>query len=61
MYAARMPSFLGASRRRQEARPPEDASGLADLVVKDLGGRDVRLGSLWEDGPAVLVWLRHYG
>jgi len=56
-----MPSFLGAARSRQEARPPEDASGLAELVVKDLEGNEVRLGSLWEDGPAVLVWLRHYG
>ena len=24
-------------------------------------GERVRLGSLWEEGPAVLVWLRHYG
>jgi hypothetical protein len=56
-----MPPFLGVSRTRQEARPPQDASGLADLTVKDLDGSDVRLGSLWEDGPAVLVWLRHYG
>jgi len=56
-----MPSFLGAARGRQEASPPEDASGLAALVVKDLDGNDVRLGSVWEDQPAVLVWLRHYG
>ena len=56
-----MASFLGVSRRRQKTRAPEDASGLADLVVKDLDGAEVRLGSLWEDGPAVLVWLRHYG
>jgi hypothetical protein len=53
--------FLGMSRRRQEVRPPEDASGLANLVVQDLDGNAVRLGSLWEDRPAVLVWLRHYG
>ena len=56
-----MPPFLGVSHTRQEPRPPQDASGLADLMVKDLDGSDVRLGSLWEDGPAVLVWLRHYG
>jgi hypothetical protein len=56
-----MSPLLGASLRRQEARPPQDASGLADLFVKDLDGNDVRLGSLWEDKPAVLVWLRHYG
>jgi hypothetical protein len=56
-----MPRILGASLRSQNTRPPEDASGLADLAVKDLEGNDVRLGSLWEDRPAVLVWLRHYG
>ena len=56
-----MTPLFGASLRRQETRPPEDASDLAELVVKDLDGNDVRVGSLWEDKPAVLVWLRHYG
>ena len=56
-----MSPLLGVSARRRETRPPADASALADLVVKDLDGHDVRLGSLWEDRPAVLVWLRHYG
>jgi hypothetical protein len=55
------PLLPGAARRRQEANPPEDASGLVDIVVKDLHGGEIRLGSLWEDGPAVLVFLRHYG
>lgn len=53
--------LLGTSGSHREARPPDDASGLAGLVVKDLEGRELRLGSLWEDRPAVLVWLRHYG
>jgi hypothetical protein len=57
----RVSPFFGASRSRQDARPPQDASGLADVVLQDLDGNDVRLGSLWEDRPAVLVWLRHYG
>jgi hypothetical protein len=34
---------------------------LADLAVKDVEGQDVRLGDLWRDRPAVLVFLRHYG
>jgi hypothetical protein len=34
---------------------------LAEVVLQDLDGQDVRLGSLWEEGPAVLVFLRHYG
>lgn len=38
---------------------PTDA--IADIVVPDMDGRDVRLGDLWQDRLAVLVWLRHYG
>ena len=56
-----MSRLLGAAGRRQETHPPEDASALTGIVVKDLDGADVTLGSLWEDQPAVLVWLRHYG
>jgi len=56
-----MRRLLGAAVRRQQTHPPGDASGLASLTVKDLEGNDVRLGSFWEDGPAVLVFLRHYG
>jgi hypothetical protein len=34
---------------------------LADIVLPDSDGREVRLGSLWESKPAVIVFLRHYG
>jgi hypothetical protein len=34
---------------------------LADTVLPDQDGRDVRLGDLWRERPAALVWLRHYG
>jgi hypothetical protein len=34
---------------------------LADLVVKDTDDRPVKLGDLWRDRPAVLVFLRHFG
>ena len=40
---------------------PKTAAGFADVVLPDDEGNDVRLGDLWQDGPAVLVWLRHYG
>jgi prostamide/prostaglandin F2alpha synthase len=56
-----MKRLLGTAGTKQVARPPQDSSGLADLVVKDLDGNDVRVASFWADGPAVLVWLRHYG
>ena len=52
---------LGTVRHRQQTNPPERADELADFVLQDQSGDDVRLGSLWSDGPAVLVWLRHYG
>jgi hypothetical protein len=34
---------------------------LAALEVKDPEGNPVRIGSLWEQQPAVLVWVRHFG
>ena len=34
---------------------------LADIVLPEAGGSDVRLGSLWDKDPAVVVFLRHYG
>lgn len=37
------------------------SSRLADISLPDVDGKTVRLGTLWADGPAVLVFLRHYG
>jgi hypothetical protein len=54
-------SFLGTSRNRQTVHPPADARELGRVTVRDLEDREVRLGDLWEDQPAVLVFLRHYG
>jgi hypothetical protein len=45
----------------QDTHPPERADALAEIVLPDQDGRDVRLGDLWRDRPAALVWLRHYG
>jgi hypothetical protein len=38
-----------------------DASALAEITLPDQDGTDVRLGDLWRERPAALVWLRHYG
>ena len=38
-----------------------DVQRLAEIVVPDHDGNDVRLGDLWAERPAALVWLRHYG
>lgn len=40
---------------------PTLAARLADVTLPDADGSKVRLGSLWEQGPAVLAFLRHYG
>lgn len=34
---------------------------LTDVTVLDLDGRSVRLGDVWRDGTAVLVFVRHFG
>ena len=34
---------------------------LANVVLPEAGGGEVRLGSLWEQSLAVIVFLRHYG
>ncbi len=34
---------------------------LADIVLPDQDGNDVRLGDLWAERLVALVWLRHYG
>jgi hypothetical protein len=31
------------------------------MVLPDQDDNLVRLADLWRDGPAVLIWLRHYG
>ena len=34
---------------------------LANIVLPESRGSEIRLGSLWESHPAVIVFLRHYG
>ena len=57
----RIRAVLGIARERQRVRPPDDAGELSTIVLRDLDGREVRLGETWADQPAVLVFLRHYG
>lgn len=37
------------------------AASLAAIVLPDADDNKIRLGSLWERQPAVIVFLRHYG
>jgi hypothetical protein len=34
---------------------------LAEVTVQDVEGREHRIGELWREKPAVLVFVRHYG
>jgi hypothetical protein len=40
-------------------------TGVGDLapefVYHDSAGESRRLSELWTDGPALIVWLRHFG
>jgi hypothetical protein len=53
--------MLGTASTPQRANPPARADALAEIVLKDHDGGDVRLGDLWRDGPVALIFLRHYG
>ena len=37
------------------------ATALADISLPDTDDERTRLGSLWAQGPAVVIFLRHYG
>jgi len=34
---------------------------LSEIVLSDADERPVRLGSMWESQPSVIIFLRHYG
>ena len=57
----RLLAMLGAASERQRSDPPQSAAALADITLPDQDGNEVRLGDLWADRPAALIWLRHYG
>ena len=37
------------------------SSKLAGISLPDVDGNTLRLGMLWANGPAAVVFLRHYG
>jgi len=37
------------------------ATKLSRLELRDWAGQPVRLGTLWEKQPAVLLFIRHFG
>jgi peroxiredoxin len=60
--ASRWPWWLLDSvKARQRTSPPARADGFAAVCLPDHEARMVRLGELWANGPAVIVWLRQFG
>ncbi len=59
--AAAKELFKAATRSREDPHPPDRADALAEIVLRDHRGEKVRLGDTWREGPAALVFLRHYG
>lgn len=53
--------MLDTVKEQQRTNPPTDARALEDVVLQDHEGRPIRLGDVWGDRPAVLVFIRHYG
>jgi hypothetical protein len=37
------------------------AAALAPITLPDADDKRIQLGTLWQSGPAVVVFLRHYG
>lgn len=52
---------MSASTDRDSRLPDNAALRLRDVEVLDTNGAAVRLGSLWQEAPAVVVFVRHYG
>jgi hypothetical protein len=48
--------------RSPDPVPPDSVvKRLGAVEVQELDGSWIRLGSLWKDRAAAVVWLRHYG
>jgi hypothetical protein len=55
------PTCFPALIRYNHGMAESFSARLANIVLPEAAGGDVRLGALWEREPAVVVFLRHYG
>ena len=51
----------GPTRNRWTQLPLQVGDPAPNVVLHDLSGNEVQLSDSWRDGPAVLVFLRHFG
>lgn len=52
---------VGPTRTRWETLPVQVGDPAADLELPTSQGAPIRLSSLWDDGPALLLFWRHFG
>jgi hypothetical protein len=38
-----------------------DTAALGQVELEDAAGAKMRVGSIWDERPAILVFLRHFG
>lgn len=51
----------GPKRLRWDELPPQFGDPAPDLELQDTTGTQRRLGEFWADGPALLLFWRHFG
>jgi peroxiredoxin len=51
----------GPTRLRWDAMPVQVGDRAPDLILVGSEGKHVQLSSLWADGPALILFWRHYG
>jgi len=52
---------LGWRKGAKQMTAESFSAKLSAIVLPDADERPLRLGSMWESQPAVIVFLRHYG
>ena len=57
----RMPAIITSREQFLEVVKRKKLDWNDYVAVRDLSDQEIKLGELWEDVPAVLVFLRHYG
>ena len=51
----------GPTRLRWTELPLQAGDAAPDVELEDMSGGIVRLSSFWQEGPAVIIFLRHFG
>ena len=53
--------LAGPTRLRWDTLPVQAGDPAPDLEMPDASGDSVRLSDLWTDGPAMVLFWRHFG